>query len=44
MFVFEECPFCKTNLGDSNEKYDHGLQIMGLVQIIDEYDLLEVIK
>ena len=39
-----ECPFCKTNLGDSNEKYEHGLKIMGLVQIIDEYDLLEVIK
>ncbi|KKN37145.1 hypothetical protein LCGC14_0766550 [marine sediment metagenome] len=39
-----ECPFCKTNLSDANDKYGHNLQVMGLLQIIDEYDLLEVVK
>ena len=36
-----ECPFCKTNLSDANDLYDHGLKVMGLLQIIDEYDLLD---
>ena len=38
-----ECPFCKTNLSDANDLYNHDLTIMGLLQIIDEYDLLEVL-
>ncbi|GAH12785.1 unnamed protein product, partial [marine sediment metagenome] len=38
-----ECPFCKTNLTDANDLYNHGLTVMGLLQIIDEYDLLEVL-
>ncbi len=39
-----ECPFCKTNLSDANDLYDHKLIIKGLLQIIDEYNLLEIIK
>jgi heterodisulfide reductase subunit D len=37
-----ECPFCKTNLGDANELYGHDLEVKGLLQIIDENDLLQV--
>ena len=37
-----ECPFCKTNLTDANNLYEHGLQIIGLLQLIDEYDLIEL--
>lgn len=36
-----ECPFCKTNLGDANDLYSHNLEVKGLLQIIDEYDLLD---
>ena len=39
-----ECPFCKTNLSDANDLYDHKLIVKGLLQIIDEYNLLEIIK
>ena len=39
-----ECPFCKTNLSDANDLYDHKLIVKGLLQIVDEYDLLEIIK
>ena len=37
-----ECPFCKTNLSDANDKYGHNLVVMGLLQIIDEYNLLDI--
>lgn len=37
-----ECPFCKTNLSDANDLYGHGLKVMGVLQMIDEYDLLDV--
>ena len=40
--VTTECPFCYTNLSDSNDKYEHGLQIYGLIQMIDEFDLLDI--
>jgi len=36
-----ECPFCKTNLSDANNMYEHGLSVMGLLQIIDEYDIMD---
>ncbi len=39
-----ECPFCKTNLSDANNLYGHGLKVIGILQMIDEYDLLEVKK
>jgi heterodisulfide reductase subunit D len=37
-----ECPFCKTNLSDANDLYSHDLVVKGLLQIIDEYDLLKI--
>ena len=37
-----ECPFCKTNLSDANDKYGHNLIVKGLLQIIDEYDILDI--
>ena len=39
-----ECPFCFRNFFDANEKYNHELQVLGLLEIIDKYDLLEVIE
>ncbi len=40
--ITTECPFCYTNLTDSNDKYGHGLQVYGLIQMIDEFDLLDI--
>jgi heterodisulfide reductase subunit D len=39
-----ECPFCWRNLTDANELYDHGLQVLGILEMIDKYDLLDVIE
>jgi len=40
--ITTECPFCYRNLFDSNDLYEHGLKVYGLLQLIDEFDLLEV--
>ena len=37
-----ECPFCVTNLTDANNLYNHDLQVSGLLQMIDKYNLLDV--
>ena len=37
-----ECPFCWRNLTDANELYDHGMKVMGVLQMITEYGLLDV--
>ncbi len=37
-----ECPFCKTNLSDANKLYEHGMKVIGLLQLIDEFDLMEL--
>ena len=37
-----ECPFCWRNLSDANELYDHGMDVLGILEMIDKYDLLEV--
>jgi len=39
-----ECPFCKTNLTDANNLYEHGLKVFGLLQLLDEYNLIELSK
>ncbi len=36
-----ECPFCWRNLSDANEQYEHGMQVMGVLEMIDKYDLLD---
>ena len=36
-----ECPFCWRNLSDANDQYDHGMQVMGILEMIDTYDLLD---
>ncbi len=38
-----ECPFCWRNLSDANETYDHGMKVMGVLQLITEYNLLEIL-
>ena len=38
-----ECPFCWRNLTDANDLYNHGMKVMGVLQMITEYNLLEVI-
>ncbi|MFX1408947.1 MAG: (Fe-S)-binding protein [Promethearchaeota archaeon] len=39
-----ECPFCWRNLSDANEMYDHGMIVMGVLQMITEYNLLDLIE
>ena len=39
-----ECPFCWRNLTDANEMYEHGMKVMGVLQMITEYELLDIIK
>ncbi len=39
-----ECPFCWRNLSDANETYDHGMKVMGVLQMITEYNLLEILE
>ena len=38
-----ECPFCWRNLYDANEQYNHGMKVMGVLQMITEYNLLEIL-
>lgn len=37
-----ECPFCWRNLSDANDLYAHNLQVMGVLEMIDKYGLLEL--
>jgi heterodisulfide reductase subunit D len=37
-----ECPFCWRNLTDANELYEHGLQVMGVLEMISKYNLLNL--
>ncbi len=37
-----ECPFCWRNLSDANELYDHGMDVLGILEMIDKYDLLDI--
>lgn len=37
-----ECPFCWRNLTDANEMYNHGMKVMGVLQMITEYELLDI--
>ncbi len=39
-----ECPFCWRNLYDANEMYEHGMKVMGVLQMITEYELLDMVK
>ncbi|MHA1437780.1 MAG: (Fe-S)-binding protein [Promethearchaeota archaeon] len=39
-----ECPFCWRNLSDANELYGHSMKVMGILQMITEYNLLDIIK
>ncbi|MFX0035098.1 MAG: (Fe-S)-binding protein [Candidatus Hermodarchaeota archaeon] len=40
--VTTECPFCYRNLFDANEQFKHGVLVYGLIQMIDEFKLLEI--
>jgi len=37
-----ECPFCWRNLSDANDQYEHGMQVMGVLEMIDKYNLLDI--
>lgn len=43
-FLLTECPFCWRNLYDANELYSHGMVVMGILQMISEYNLLDIIE
>jgi len=36
-----ECPFCWRNLTDANDLYNHGMQVMGLLEMVSNYNLLD---
>jgi heterodisulfide reductase subunit D len=40
--VTTECPFCYRNLYDANEQYNHDVVVYGLIQMIDEFNLLDI--
>ncbi|NHJ24264.1 MAG: (Fe-S)-binding protein [Candidatus Lokiarchaeota archaeon] len=42
--ITTECPFCYRNLYDANELYNHGLKVYGLLQMIDEFKLLNILE
>ncbi len=42
-FVLTECPFCKTNLGDANTKFNHGFEVYGMLELIDTFELIKEI-
>lgn len=42
--VLTECPFCWRNLSDSNDKFAHNLQIFGILELIEKYDLIKEVK
>jgi heterodisulfide reductase subunit D len=42
--VTTECPFCWRNLDDANTKYNHGLKVMGILEMLDQLDLVEVVN
>ncbi len=33
------CPFCRTNLSDANQKYNMGLEVLDLLEILDTLDI-----
>jgi len=39
-----ECPFCWRNLYDANEQYNHGMVVMGILQMITEYNILDILE
>ncbi|TKJ20371.1 MAG: hypothetical protein CEE43_12685 [Promethearchaeota archaeon Loki_b32] len=39
-----ECPFCWRNLSDANDMYNHGMKVLGILQMITEYNLLEILE
>lgn len=43
-FLTTECPFCWRNLYDANEMYEHGMKVMGVLEMIQAYDLMEIIE
>ncbi len=32
------CPFCRTNLGDANDKYKMNFEVIDLIEILDELE------
>jgi heterodisulfide reductase subunit D len=40
--ITTECPFCYRNLFDANEEYGHNLEVYGLLQLIEEFNLLDI--
>ncbi len=37
-----ECPFCWRNLSDANDLYNHNMQVMGVLEMISKYNLLDI--
>jgi Fe-S oxidoreductase len=42
--VTTECPFCWRNLTDANDKFKHGLKVWGILEMLDQLDLVEVVN
>ncbi|TET61595.1 MAG: (Fe-S)-binding protein [Promethearchaeota archaeon] len=39
-----ECPFCWRNLSDANDMYNHDMKVLGILQMITENNLLEILE
>jgi len=39
--VLTECPFCWRNLSDANDRDKHGMEVYGILELIDTYDLVK---
>lgn len=40
--VTTECPFCWRNLSDANDKFKHPLKVMGILEMLDQLNLIEI--
>lgn len=39
--MLTECPFCWRNLYDANQQYNHGKEVLTILEMISKYDLIE---
>ncbi len=42
--MLTECPFCWRNLYDANKDYNHGKQVLTILEMISKYDLIENVE
>ena len=43
-FLLTECPFCWRNLDDANTLYNHDMEVKGILELIIDYNLLDIVE